>query len=300
MAYGNTTTLMASPILFSAVSRAFGSSSRENRCVMNGLPEIFPCGHQGQPALHRAFPLAPDAVQVDVVADHVGSVEGYRFPAESRQTHLPAPLGAVQGLVDGVRGTGALHDQVHAQALRQVPYPLHQVLPAHVHHPVRPEFLSQPQPALPGARQDHGGAQGFPTRHRHEPDGTRPDHQQGFARYQSPEHVQAVQRGARGDDEGGLVEGDVVRQLVDGVDVVDGVLGKPSVGGEPVGPVPLGSARVVQARGVHPVPAALAAPASRVHLHHDPVAHAELVHGRAQLHDRAHVLVADHVLSVEG
>src|SRR5437764_840142 len=83
------------------------------------------------------------------------------------------------------------------------------------------------------------------------------------------------------------------------INTVDGVFGEAAVGAETVRPMPLRAKAVIQARGVHPLAATLAAAAPGMNLDGDPVADLTFVDRRTELHDRSHVFVARCEAAVE-
>ena len=87
------------------------------------------------------------------------------------------------------------------------------------------------------------------------------------------------------------------------VDVVDRVLREAAIGREAVGPVPFVElavvATVVEARGVHPLAAALAATAAGVDLDRDALANDKFVNRRSEFDNRAHVFVTGREVLVE-
>jgi hypothetical protein len=96
----------------------------------------------------------------------------------------------------------------------------------------------------------------------------------------------------------------VVGHARQSIDVVHRVFGKPAVGGESVGAVPLVDLAViqpvVQAGGVHALPAALALSAAGMDLDRDPLADRKFVDTGPERRDFAHVLVARREVLVEG
>src|SRR5439155_1253787 len=83
--------------------------------------------------------------------------------------------------------------------------------------------------------------------------------------------IQPVHRRPGGDDERRFLA-HLVRDMSEGIDVVDSVFGKAAIGAEAVGPVPLRAIAVIQARGVHALAAAQTAATPGMHLDRDAVA----------------------------
>ena len=120
----------------------------------------------------------------------------------------------------------------------------------------------------------------------HQADGSGAGDDEALPSNQAAKDIQAVHRRAGGDDQGRLFVTHLVGDMDQGVDVVDGVLGETAVGCEAVGAVTLVVTLVVQAiieaGGVHPLPAPLTAPAPGMDLHGDPVADFVLVDARPE------------------
>src|SRR5262249_56915810 len=91
---------------------------------------------------------------------------------------------------------------------------------------------------------------------------------------------------------------DALRDAIERVDVIDGVFGEPAVGGETIRAVPAFGVAVIQARRIQAANAVLAAAAAHVRLDDHPVADPKLVHGPADGHDVARVLVPEDELAL--
>ena len=146
---------------------------------------------------------------------------------------------------------------------------------------------------IAGAGQDHPlGTERLAELDGEEADGSRALDEHGLAGEVAAHEIDRPERrGGRG-HHAGLLEGEVVGQPVERVDVVDRVLGEAAVAGQPLGAVALGQVAVVQARGVPALDAVLAALAALVHLDGHAVADLELVHARPQRRHRSRILVA--------
>ncbi len=261
--------------------------------------------HQGGGAVGGALPLAADPVEVDVVPDDLRQIDRHRLAGEGGQTDPSAPLHHVHGLVQGIGRPGALQDVVDTPAAGDPFHRFHGIFLADIDDMVRAELQPQVQPRVAGPGEDDGlGAQGLADGDPHQADRARAGDDEALPGDQAAQDVQTVHGRAGGDDQGRLLVAHLIRDMDQGVDVVDGVLGEAAVGGEAVGPVTLVVTLVVQAvveaGGVHPLPAPLAAAAPGMDLHGDAVADFVLVDARPELDDGAHVLVARGEILVEG
>src|SRR6185295_7871407 len=124
-----------------------------------------------------------------------------------------------------------------------------------------------------------------------------------LTRNQPAEHIEPVHRGARRHDQRGDLVADMGRHADEGVDVIDRVLRKAAVRREPVRAVSFAELpvveAVVEARGVHALPAALASSAPGVNLHRDAFANDKFVDSGTYLDNRAHVLVTGREVLIE-
>ena len=132
------------------------------------------------------------------------------------------------------------------------------------------------------------------------PIGPGPDHDHAFAGDQPAQFGQAIHRRAGGDDQRrfGIAHG--VGHPRQRVDVIDGIFGKAAIGGKAVGAMAFSGFAVVEARGVHALPAALALAAAGMDLDADALADPEFVDIRSERRDRAHIFVARREILVEG
>src|SRR5947207_10243228 len=84
------------------------------------------------------------------------------------------------------------------------------------------------------------------------------------------------------------------------VDVIDGVFCEAAIRRETVGAMPLSCVAIVEAGGVHPLPATFAAAAAGMNFDGDAITDPVFVHRRPELYDRAHIFVADRKVLMEG
>src|SRR6266436_5911508 len=246
---------------------------------------------QGPAAVHPA--LAARGVDADIAAHgevHI-QLDGARVPGHD--SDAPAALDVLERILHGPRAARALEDGVGAFAARDLAHARPQLFPPHVDHDVGAEPTADLETLVTRAAQNHPlGAQGLAELHRHETDGSRPEDQHGLAGDVAAHEVEGPEgRGGRR-DHAGLLEGEVVGQAVQRVDVVDGILGEAAVAREPLGAVALRHVAVVQAGRVPALDAVLAALTALVHLDGHTVAHAELVDARTERRHRARILVA--------
>jgi hypothetical protein len=94
-----------------------------------------------------------------------------------------------------------------------------------------------------------------------------------------------------------LLEGEVLGEPVEGVDVVHRELGEAAVAGEALGAVALGEVAVVEARRVPALDAVLAAVAALVHLDGHAIADPELVDTGPQRGHGPGIFVTHHELA---
>ena len=166
---------------------------------------------------------------------------------------------------------------------------------------VRAQFLADRQALVARSRQDHGAcAERLCNGYREQPDRAGADDHDAFTGNQPAEFGEAVHRRSGRYDERGFGVAHGVGHPRQRVDVVDGVFGEPAVGREAVGAVTLLGLSIVEARGVHALAAALALAAAGMDFHADALADRELVDGRSEGHDRAHIFMAGRKVLVEG
>src|SRR5438093_3797545 len=249
--------------------------------------------------LERAAAVHP-ALAARRVDAHVGAhgqvhVDLDRPVVPGHDADAPAALHVLERLLHRCGSAGALEHAVGPAPARDLADPLAQLLPADVDREVRAELAADGQPRLAGPGEDDaGGAERLAELHGDEADRARALDQHRLARDVAAHEVDGPQgRGRRG-HHARLLEGQVRRQPVEGVDVVDRVLGEAAVAGETLRAMPLPDVAVVQAGGVPALDAVLAAVAALVHLDRDAVAHPKLVDAGTERGDRAGVLVAHH------
>ena len=162
------------------------------------------------------------------------------------------------------------------------------------------ELFPHLEASVAGAGQDDGlGAQCLGYADAHEPYRPWTNDDDSLAGDDAAHDIQPVHRRPGGDDERRFRVAHLVRDMSEGIDVVDSVFGKAAIGAEAVGPVPLRAIAVIQARGVHALAAAQTAATPGMHLDRDAVADLKLVDGRAELDDRAHIFVARREAAIE-
>ena len=114
----------------------------------------------------------------------------------------------------------------------------------------------------------------------------------------SPDRFKPVEHAPQVGDQGSFIKRDPIGNRVDGIHMVDYILGEPSVGGKSVRPVSF--LPVVQASRVMAQPAIATAETSQVRLHSYPVSNFEFVDAFAQGHNRSRIFMAGYETSVGG
>src|SRR5271165_7196316 len=256
--------------------------------------------HQRRRAMSGALALTADAEDIDVVTHEIGEVDRHRVRREGGEADPPAAVDHARGLVEGVRRARAFEYVLHSLAMGDPLDRLDRILAVDVDGFVRTEPFAHLEPPLAGAGQDHRlCAQRLSDADTHQSDRTGASDDNRLARNDPTHNVEAVHRGPGGDDQCRLLVAHVVGDMDHRVDVVDRIFGETAVGAEAVGAMPLLAPAVIEARGVHAFAAALAAPASGMHLDGDAVADLEFVDRGAEPHDGAHILMTRREAAVE-
>src|SRR6266508_3954359 len=248
---------------------------------------------QRAPAVHPA--LSARCIDPHVGTDSEVHVDLDRATVPGDHPDAPTALHVLERLLHRGGSAGALEHAIGAAAARDLAHALGEVFLADVDREVRAQPLADREPRVASAREnDARCAKGLAKLDGDEPDGARALDEHRLARDVSTHQVDGPEGRGGCRHHAGLLEAQVFRQPVEGVDVVDRVLGEPAVAGEALRAVALRDVAVVQAGGVPALDAVVAAVTALVHLHRHPIAHPELVYAGAQADDGAGVLVAHH------
>ena len=146
-----------------------------------------------------------------------------------------------------------------------------------------PSFLTDLQPVVPRADQDHRrGAQRLGHRHRQQTDGAGADHHDAFARHQPAKFGEPVHRGSGGDDQRRLLVAHLIGNGIIVLIWLTAYSAKPPLVVNPLARWPFRLVAVIVARGIHPRPAAFALAAARVDFHCHPLRRSKFVNTGAQ------------------
>src|SRR5436309_8959949 len=250
---------------------------------------------QRAPAVHPA--LAARRVDAHVGAHRQVHVDLDRAAVPRDHADAPAALDVLERLLHRGGPARALQHRVGAVPTRDLAHALREAFIADVDREVGAQALPDREPRLAGAGEDDArGAEGLAELDGDEPDRARALHEDRLARHITAHQVDGPEGRSRRRHHAGLLEGEVLGQPIEGVDVVDGVLGEAAVAGEALRAVALRHVAIVQAGRVPALDAVLAALAALVDLHRHAVAHPELVDAGPQGRDSARVLVAHHEL----
>src|SRR5205085_1246813 len=249
--------------------------------------------HQWGGAVRRALAFAANAKDIDVVAHKIGQIDRHRLRRERREADPPATIDHACRLIQRIGRARAFEHILHALPLGQALHRFHRIFAADIDDRVGAELFPHLEASVAGAGQDDGlGAQSLGYADAHEP--YRPWTNDGnpLASDDAAHDIQPVHRRPGGDDERCFRVAHLVRDMSEGIYVVDSIFGKAAIGAEAVGAVPLRAIAVIQARGIHTLTAALTAAAPGMHLDRDALADLKLIHGRAELDNRTHIFVA--------
>ena len=172
----------------------------------------------------------------------------HRVMRKRRETDFPAASGHVDGLIDGGFGTGTLDHIIRADPAGELFDHIDRILLGDIDDAVRAQLLADREALVARSSQDDRAcSQRLGNGDSQEPDRTRADHDHAFAGNQATQFGQAVHRGPGGDDQCCFRIAHRVRHPRQRVDMVDGVFGETTIGGETVGAMTLVGFSVVEA-----------------------------------------------------
>ncbi len=256
-------------------------------------------GQEGNGSRHIGSALAADREYILVVQGHVFKIDGNRLVGDAQKEHLAVALEGLDGQVEAGLGARDFDHIIQADAVGFPHDNLVRVLLGGGDEPVGAQRLAHRQTGSPGAgEEDAVGAQGLGGRHRCHAQGAGADDQDVLTCDVAAHGFVAIEGAAQVGHQGSDVEGYMIGNFMDGIYMIDHILGVAAGGCESVGPVAFLGVAIVEAGGVIAQAAVPAATAAVVGFYRHPVADGEFVHRIAQGDDNAGVFVTGDVDTV--
>src|SRR3569833_1361276 len=205
--------------------------------------------HERFRTMRGALAFAADAKDVDDVADEMGDIDFGRLAGESREADTATAVDHTRRFVDRVWSTRALDHVIDTLAAVEFARLGNNVfLVVHIDDVIRTQLLADLKAIVARAGEnDRLCAERLGNRDAQQADRARTRDDNALASNEAAKFGQAIHRGACRYDQRRLYIRHRVGDTHERIDVVDGVFGEATIGGETIGAMPLVEVAVVQA-----------------------------------------------------